>query len=76
MKTHHIITDGWSQALLGNRISETYLALLQGKEPELEPLDSYLVHVNKEQEYLPPGLSKRQGLLGRRRWPSFRSLAP
>ena len=52
MKTHHIITDGWSQALLGNRISETYLALLQGKEPELEPLDSYLVHVNKEQEYL------------------------
>lgn len=52
MKTHHIITDGWSQALLGNRISETYLTLLQGKEPELEQLDSYLVHVNKEQEYL------------------------
>ena len=31
MKTHHIITDGWSQALLGNRISETYLTLLQGR---------------------------------------------
>ncbi len=59
LKTHHIISDGWSQVLLGNRLSDTYLALLAGKEPELPVLDSYEDHVKREQEYLQSRMHER-----------------
>ena len=36
LKIHHIISDGWSQMLVCNRIAETYLKLLAGERPELK----------------------------------------
>lgn len=52
VKLHHIISDGWSQMLLSNRIAETYLALLCGREATLVPGPSYELHVEKEKAYL------------------------
>ena len=52
IKSHHIIMDGWSQVLLCNRIAETYLALLSGKDPQPEPSPDYKLHIDKELQYL------------------------
>ena len=52
VKTHHLISDGWSQVSLINRIAETYLALLDGEDVRLEPAPSYRLHVEEEQRYL------------------------
>lgn len=52
VKLHHIIADGWSQIMLCNRIGQTYLELLSGKEPLLEQSPDYELHVQEEQEYL------------------------
>ena len=52
IKIHHIISDGWSQVLLCNRIAETYLSLLCGREPALLNCPSYRLHVEEEQAYL------------------------
>ena len=52
IKLHHIIADGWSQILLCNRIGQTYLELLEGKEPTLTESPAYELHVQEEEEYL------------------------
>lgn len=52
VKTHHIISDGWSQMLASNRIAETYLALISGREAQVEVGPSYRLHVEKEEKYL------------------------
>lgn len=52
VKTHHIISDGWSQVLFCNRIAETYFELLAGRRPQLKPVPSYQLHVDKERDYL------------------------
>lgn len=52
VKIHHIISDGWSQVLICNRISKTYLALLSRSEPQLDDAPSYELHVQDEQDYL------------------------
>ena len=52
VKLHHIISDGWSQILICNKIGRTYLELLAGKTPELPEAPSYELHVIEEQEYL------------------------
>ena len=52
IKVHHIISDGWAQVLLCNRIGQTYLDLLSDKAVELEESPSYRLHVLEEQEYL------------------------
>ncbi len=52
VKLHHIIADGWSQINICNKIGKTYLELLAGKTPTLEPAPDYRVYVEKEQEYL------------------------
>ena len=52
IKTHHIISDGWSQVVFINRFAETYLRLLSGQEHNLTPLPPYHVHIEKEQQYL------------------------
>ena len=36
VKIHHIISDGWSQALICNRIARTYFQILSGEEVDLE----------------------------------------
>ncbi len=51
VKTHHIISDGWSQVLVNNLISSNYLALLAGKELNDAPLPSYMDHIQLENEY-------------------------
>ena len=52
VKLHHIISDGWSQVMLCNKIGKTYLELLSGKEPSLEEAPDYQLHVQEEQDYL------------------------
>ena len=52
VKTHHLISDGWSQVMLCNRIGQCYLDLLAGQEPDLGNIPSYAVHVADEAQYL------------------------
>lgn len=52
VKIHHIISDGWSQALICNRIAKTYFELLQAQVPQLDDAPSYELHVQDEQDYL------------------------
>lgn len=59
VKLHHIIADGWSQIMLCNKIGQTYLELLTGKEPELSLTTDYELHVTEEQEYLASRAFKR-----------------
>ncbi|MFI1198400.1 non-ribosomal peptide synthase/polyketide synthase [Streptomyces sp. NPDC020883] len=35
---HHIVTDGWSTAVLGRDLGELYAAALDGRRPDLPPL--------------------------------------
>ncbi len=59
IKTHHIISDGWSQVLLINRIASTYLALVNGEEAQLTASPSYRLHVEEEERYLASDVYKR-----------------
>ena len=59
VKLHHIISDGWSQVMICNRIGQTYLDLLAGKEPELSEAPDYELHVEEEQEYLASAAYKK-----------------
>ena len=52
VKTHHIISDGWSQVLVCNRIAQTYLELLEGTFRGLEQSPDYKLHVREEEDYL------------------------
>lgn len=52
VKTHHLISDGWSQVSLINRIARTYLSLVSGENAECEALPSYRLHVDDENKYL------------------------
>ena len=52
VKTHHIVSDGWSQLLLCNRIAQTYLSLLRGQAVPLDACPDYRVHVEEEEAYL------------------------
>lgn len=51
VRTHHIISDGWSQVLLSNRIAETYLAQISGQETPAVFSPPYRLHVEKEAQY-------------------------
>lgn len=52
VKLHHIIADGWSQIMICNKIGQTYLELLEGKEVSLAQAPDYELHVEEEQQYL------------------------
>lgn len=57
IKTHHLISDGWSQVLIGNRFSELYLKFLAAEPGQYatitaEPAPSYHGHLDAEQKYL------------------------
>lgn len=52
VKLHHIIADGWSQIAVCNRIGQTYLELLEGKNVSLTPAPDYELYVEDEQKYL------------------------
>ena len=51
LKLHHIISDGWSQMLVCNRIAQAYLDLLAGKEPTFGQIPSYSLHLEEERRY-------------------------
>ena len=52
IKAHHLISDGWTQVLLSNRIARLYLKALDREELEEEPLTPYREHLRSEQTYL------------------------
>lgn len=52
MKLHHLISDGWSQVLLCNKLQKIYLDLLEGRTVQLPPAPEYRLHVSEEQQYL------------------------
>jgi amino acid adenylation domain-containing protein len=53
LTVHHIVTDGWSMAMLNNELSTTYRALLRGDEPELpEPAVQYADYVAWQRRHL------------------------
>lgn len=52
IKTHHILSDGWSQVLLCNRLGQTYLDLLSDSDAPQEEIPFYRAHVENEQRYL------------------------
>lgn len=52
VKLHHIISDGWSQMKLCNKICQAYLDLLEGDEVVVEAAPSYQLHVEEQQKYL------------------------
>jgi amino acid adenylation domain-containing protein/thioester reductase-like protein len=51
IRMHHIISDGWTQLMFCNRIGQTYLELVAGKQPSLEEAPPYLNHLEAEKEY-------------------------
>ncbi len=64
IKTHHLISDGWSQVLIGNRFSELYLKFLSASPEEypeisINPAPSYTGHLETEQKYLSSAACKR-----------------
>ncbi|MSA72245.1 non-ribosomal peptide synthetase [Holdemania massiliensis] len=52
IKAHHLISDGWTQVLLSNRIARLYLKALDREELEEAPLTPYREHLRSEQTYL------------------------
>jgi len=52
VKLHHIISDGWSQIMICNKIGKTYLELLKGDEPSLDETPDYHLHVQEELDYM------------------------
>lgn len=61
VKTHHLISDGWSQVLLCNRIAALYQHLLAGEDPKLPAIPAYPLHLEEEQRYLQsPAFQKDQ----------------
>ena len=51
VKTHHLISDGWSQVLLCNRIADLYRRFLAGETPELPKIPAYPLHLEEEAAY-------------------------
>lgn len=52
IKAHHLISDGWSQLLLCNRIASTYLSLVEGGAAEISLSPDYRIHIQQEADYL------------------------
>ena len=51
IKLHHLISDGWSQVMLCNRIAQCYLDLLDGRQGEVSQPPLYQTHVSDEERY-------------------------
>lgn len=52
IKTHHLISDGYTQVLLCNRIAEMYLKHVHEEEMIDPIIFSYQQHIEKEKQYL------------------------
>ena len=51
IKTHHLISDGYTQVLLCNRIAEMYLKHVHEEEMIDPIIFSYQQHIEKEKQY-------------------------
>ena len=51
LNIHHLISDGWTLALVSNEIIETYSKLKQNKEIEKKAIYSYIDYIKAEKEY-------------------------
>ena len=51
MKVHHILSDGWSQTQLCDRIADAYLAILADGKASLNEPPAYQTHVLAEKKY-------------------------
>lgn len=72
VRTHHIISDGWSQILLCNRIACAYLGLLSGgKADHAQRSPSYRLHIEKENEYLSSRAHEKDAAFWRERLCAF-----
>lgn len=58
IKTHHIITDGWSFQILVEFLTRNYFTLINGDCPETTNL-SYIQTLEKERKYMDSGLMLR-----------------
>ncbi|RHP34366.1 amino acid adenylation domain-containing protein [Lachnotalea sp. AF33-28] len=52
LKTHHLISDGWSQVSLINKLAGCYLDLISGREAVLKPAPGYDLHVRAQADYI------------------------
>ncbi|MDL2287480.1 amino acid adenylation domain-containing protein [Eubacteriales bacterium OttesenSCG-928-G02] len=59
MKLHHLISDGWSQIELTNKISKIYSSRIKGQEAEIEAPPSYKLHIDTENQYLQSNIFER-----------------
>jgi len=52
IKTHHLISDGFTQVLLCNRIAEIYLKKINQQPLADVPIFTYQSHIDKQSDYL------------------------
>lgn len=57
-KIHHLISDGWSQTLIANRIASIYQTLLNGEALPKTSFPDYSEHLKREQMYLDSEIQK------------------
>ena len=62
LKTHHLISDGWSQVSLINKLAGCYLDLISGREAVLKPAPGYdpvsYTHLDVYKRQCPSGRSR------------------
>lgn len=51
VKFHHLISDAWTMALLGNQVLEHYYALKEGLEIPERKMPSFIDYIQNEREY-------------------------
>lgn len=49
---HHIVTDGWSSAIINAEITSTYQSLVDGTEPEFEEASAYTAFASAQRDGL------------------------
>lgn len=52
VRTHHIISDGWTQTQLCKRIAARYMELIGASAAAMDTQPSYQLHIENEQAYL------------------------
>ncbi len=57
---HHLVFDGWSEAVLLDELEQTYQAAISGCEPKLEPAESYRAYAMRERARRAEGDAARQ----------------
>ena len=72
IKTHHIISDGWTTGMIFEEIEHYYDLLKTGKEPEEKSYPSYIQFISEEKAYL----QSREAEKDREFWLNYLSPLP